>query len=228
MKISTFFLFTFSLLFASALTSCIGDDVILDEVDPVVRIENPIDTLGLDTEYRYEATFFNKVGLPESTPITWTSSAPEVVTIDQDGVARAVALGDAIITASAASDSGMFQDIDPIAVGENTVNNAERSGTIRTTSSYKLTGDFVIQDNGSGGVRIIVADNYDASTSLPGLYLYLTNNPNTTSGALEIGKVQTFNGAHEYTVDNVSLFDYSHLLYFCKPFNVKVGDGTIN
>ena len=115
-----------------------------------------------------------------------------------------------------------------MAVGGSTVNNNEQSGSIRTTSSYVLSGDFVIRDNGNGGITISFVDDYEASTALPGLYVYLTNNPNTTAGAKEVGKVRVFNGAHEYTVDDASLFTYSHLLYYCKPFNVKVGDGAIN
>ncbi|MEM9549152.1 MAG: hypothetical protein AAGA77_24405, partial [Bacteroidota bacterium] len=63
---------------------------------------------------------------------------------------------------------------------------------------------------------------------LPGLYVYLTNNRNTTANALEIGAVEVFNGAHTYTVEDVGINDYKFLLYFCKPFNVKVGDGEIN
>jgi len=41
--------------------------------------------------------------------------------------------------------------------------------------------------------------------------------------------VVTFDGAHDYILDdNVGLFDYNYLVYFCKPFNVKVGDGEIS
>jgi len=60
------------------------------------------------------------------------------------------------------------------------------------------------------------------------LYVYLTNNPSTTAGALEIGKVTVFEGTHIYTIEgDIPLNQYNYLLYFCKPFNVKVGDGEI-
>ena len=101
-----------------------------------------------------------------------------------------------------------------------------RSGVIQTTSSYRLEGDFEIQQTDSD-LLINIADNYRASSALPGLYIYLTNNPTTLSGALEISKVTIFSGAHQYTVPNVNINDYDYLLYYCKPFGVKVGDAKI-
>jgi len=73
-----------------------------------------------------------------------------------------------------------------------------------------------------------IAGNYEASTALPGLYVYLSNNPNSTSGSYEIGEVTVFNGAHSYTLpSSVDISDYKYILYWFKPFNVKVGDSTI-
>ena len=46
--------------------------------------------------------------------------------------------------------------------------------------------------------------------------------------ALEIGAVETFNGAHSYVIENTDISEYEFILYFCKPFVVKVGDGQIN
>ena len=63
--------------------------------------------------------------------------------------------------------------------------------------------------------------------SLPGLYAYLTNNPSTVNNAFEIGRVETFSGAHSYRISGVGLNDYDDLLYWCKPFSVKVGDGEM-
>ena len=101
-----------------------------------------------------------------------------------------------------------------------------KTGVIRTTTFYTLEGDFIIEET-DGGIHIDIDDNYRASSGLPGLYLYLTNNPNSTANAHEVGLVTTFNGAHEFDVEGVGINDFSHLLYFCKPFNVKVGDGAI-
>ena len=102
----------------------------------------------------------------------------------------------------------------------------ERSGAIRTTSSYLLEGSFTLRQDGND-IVLEFADNYRASTSLPGLYVYLTNNPSTSNNAFEIGRVETFEGAHSYRISGVGLNDYDYLLYWCKPFSVKVGDGEM-
>ena len=47
-------------------------------------------------------------------------------------------------------------------------------------------------------------------------------------GAIEIAKVTVFNGAHEYILPpSIELADYKYLIYWCKPFSVPVGEGTI-
>ncbi|MDC1434255.1 hypothetical protein N8147_01745 [Flavobacteriaceae bacterium] len=100
-------------------------------------------------------------------------------------------------------------------------------GEIISTSSYILEGNFRYEHNGTQ-ITLSLDENYRASTSLPGLYLYLGNNPNTVNGAIEIAKVTVFNGAHEYIFPpSIELADYKYLIYWCKPFSVPVGEGTI-
>ena len=42
--------------------------------------------------------------------------------------------------------------------------------------------------------------------------------------------VTVFSGAHSYQIVNagIDITTYDYLLYYCKPFVVKVGDGKIN
>jgi hypothetical protein len=101
-----------------------------------------------------------------------------------------------------------------------------RNGVIETTSFYTLTGTFEITETDTG-IRIDIGEDYEASESLPGLYIYLGNNPNSIGNAVEIQGVQVFAGAHSYEVEGVGINDYDFLLYWCKPFGVKVGDGKI-
>ena len=159
--------------------------------------------------------------------ILWQSSAPEIISIDPNGLALGLQVGGATITATFNDDGQLVQDSIQVHVGEQTVIvNTARSGTIATTSSYLLEGDFTLSALGND-IELSIADNYRASTALPGLYVYLTNNPNTIASAYEIGPVTTFSGAHSYTIPAAGLNDYNYVLYFCKPFNVKVGDGEI-
>ncbi len=100
-------------------------------------------------------------------------------------------------------------------------------GQIRTTSSYTLEGNFRYEHNGTQ-IILSIDDSYRASSSLPGLYLYLTNNPNSPEDGFEVGAVSVFSGAHSYTLPaSIGLMDYKYLLYWCKPFRVKVGDAQI-
>ncbi|MEO0895565.1 MAG: DM13 domain-containing protein [Bacteroidota bacterium] len=213
------------------LSGCIGDDFVLDTVDPTIRIMESIDTLAVNDTYQFSYTYLNNVGAEDNSVTgTWLSSNPEVISIDQSGLATAHLIGRSLITVMATNTDGVIvTDSIELVVGENTVaSNEERTGTIQTTSSYTLEGDFSMREE-NGLLILSVKENYRASSSLPGLYIYLTNNPNTTSGALEISKVGIFSGAHEYQIPgNISLNEYSHVLYFCKPFNVKVGDGEFD
>ena len=100
-------------------------------------------------------------------------------------------------------------------------------GQIRTTSSYTLKGNFRYEHNGTQ-IILSLDDTYRASSSLPGLYLYLTNNPNSPEDGFEVGEVTVFAGAHSYNLpSSINLMDYKYLLYWCKPFRVKVGDAQL-
>jgi hypothetical protein len=208
------------------LSACIGEDIIVDFVEESVRITNPVDTLGLGTTYQFEAMFTNQVGQTEQATFIWESLDPEIASVTAGGLAEGLALGQAKLLCSVDLTNKIITDTIEITVGEKTVsNNDDRTGRLRTTSSYQLEGSFSMRAEGDD-VILEFANDYEASSALPGLYVYLTNNPNTSNGAYEIGAVAIFSGAHEYTIQGVGLNDYSHVLYFCKPFGVKVGDGA--
>ncbi len=209
---------------------CIGDDIIFDEVDPIVRIMNTIDTIELGTTYTFEFTYFNNTGEEERvTGAQWSSDNPTTISIDNQGMASALELGSANISVTLTDPNGIeVMDAHTIIVGNSTVSNDDgRTGMLRTTSSYKLEGSFSMEkmDN---NLILSFSEDYEASSNLPGLFIYLTNNPNTVNNAFEIGAVEVFKGEHSYTIEGVDLNDYSHVLYFCKPFVVKVGDGAFD
>ncbi len=221
------FLFVVSVLY----TSCIGEDIIADTVDPELRINNPLQSLAVNETYQFEATYLNNVGQEEEASVEWSSSNEVVVTIDRaTGLATALQEGTSIITASVMKDGDEILIENTLEITDETVvTTMERSGSIRATSGYLLRGDFTLEEmTGTSNLRLSFDQNYAASTSLPGLYVYLTNNPNSISGAYEIGAVTTFSGAHTYEIPDVTLNQYNYVLYWCKPFSVKVGDGTIN
>lgn len=216
-------------------TACIGDDVVADFVEPQIRITNPISEIEAGTTYQFAASFINNVGMEEAVSPEWSSSDPEVLSVSSSGLASAVREGSAEVTVAFTDEFGdTAQEAYPVMVGASTVVVEEptsRSGRVNTTTFYVLRGDFTLEkvaDEENSDLRLSFGADYVADDGLPGLYVYLTNNPNTTTGALEVGRVTVFRGAHEYIISGADLNQYSHVLYFCKPFNVKVGDGRID
>lgn len=227
MKKNVFTILAFIFL---TLNGCIGDDIIEDRVDPVIRIANAIDTIKNGTSYQFEAIFFDHVGNEEMINLNWNTSDEDNISISVSGLATALQPGSSLITVDGLAPSGeQVSDEVLVTVGEETiVSVSERTGTLQTTSSYELKGDLILKEDG-GSLKLKFSENYKASTALPGLFVYLTNNPSTTAGAYEIGAVTDFEGSHTYELPNtISLMDYEYVLYFCKPFNVKVGDGQFN
>jgi hypothetical protein len=219
----------FIALLLMLLSACIGDDFVDDRVDPVIRISNPIDSMAIDSSYAFKVLYLNNVGVEVEIEAEWSSSDETIITITSQGVAKALAPGAAEISVEYSDGEVSVMDMMIVGVGERTVEteSSGKKGQVNTTSSYELSGAFTMESDDSGSVILSFGEDYVASTALPGLFVYLSNNPNSTSGALEIQAVEVFEGAHSYSVPNVGLNDYGYVLYFCKPFNVKVGDGKI-
>lgn len=223
-----------SVLVILILSSCIKDDILEDFVQPEIRISGSIDTLGVDSVFSYRARFLNNIGQDEDVEFTWTSSDESIATVN-GGQVRGVAEGSATITASFfyPEENLEVSSSETVVVGEAIlpppVEEPLRTidGEIVTTTFYPLSGDFQFIEE-EDGITIDIASNYIADNNLPGLYIYLSNNRNSIAGALEISEVTQFSGAHSYSVPEVEFEDYSFIVYFCKPFNVKVGEAELN
>ncbi len=224
---NTFYITLLAILFSS----CIGDDIILDTVEETLRITAQASSIAVGETFQFEARFTNNIGETEEGRIIWSSSDENILAIDANGLATAIAQGNVFVYADVdLADGRTIREEMTIEVSMVTTVvevPTSRIGVIQTTTFYDLAGDFELSEV-DGKLVLNIADNYVASSSLPGLYLYLTNNPNSIGDALEVGAVEVFEGAHTYEIENVGLADYDYLLYFCKPFRVKVGDGAIN
>ena len=214
------------------LQSCVQDDIINDRVDASFSITNPITEITLNDTFQLTTKYTDNVGKTVTTNITWSSSNEMIATVSNSGLVTAVAQGQATIMASIVSEEGeTITDEIVVTVTMDQVDNnttQEKTGTIRTTSSYVLEGTFTLREiPNTNNLELVINDNYRASSSLPGLYIYLTNNPNTVNNAKEIEAVRVFNGAHTYIIEDTGINDFSHILYWCKPFSVKVGEAEI-
>ncbi len=221
-------IFSLLILFSLLIQGCIGDDFVDDNVEPILQITTTPDTLALGSTFQFEAMYLNNIGAQESVDVQWESADQEVISISSpDGLAQALQIGSSTIRASYQFDEKVIEDIIEIHVGQNTVDVLQsKSGTIETTSFYTLKGDFEFIET-EEGVLLDIAENYEASSGLPGLYIYLSNNPNSIANALEVSAVDVFNGAHRYDIPNVDFEEYQFIVYFCKPFNVKVGQADL-
>ena len=174
---------------------------------------------------------FNNIGVVDSSVSTsWESLNPNILAISSAGLATAVTNGFAEVVVSSQTNPPTY---DTVGVVANELNTSlpeipsERNGVIMTTSSYLLEGDVAIVDE-NDQLILRLGDNFRATTALPGLVVYLTNNPSTNSGALEISPITQFTGAQEFILNDVSdINEYDFVLFYCKPFAVKVGDGEL-
>lgn len=222
----------FITLLAFTFYNCIGEDIINDEIDPELRILNPIQSIAVSETHQYNARYFNNIGQEEEATVTWSVLNESIASVTSNGLLTGITEGQTIVNATVTSSNGTVTETNTsVTITMDTVTQEPivKTGVIATTSSYTLTGDFTIGEvENTDNLLLSVQSNYQASTNLPGLYLYLTNNPNSINGALSLGPVTVFNGAHTYAIDNVGINDYTYLLYWCEPFGVKVGIGTIN
>ena len=209
-------------------TPILKDEILVEVKISSFKINNPISTLIANDTYQFTTLYTDAAGLVKTVDLQWSSSDNTIISINNSGVARGLKKGIATITASTINTTPILRSEVMVSVPE-TIEKDNKSGTIRATSSYLLQGDFSItEEANSGNLKITFDSNYKASTALPGLFIYLGNNPNSIGSAYEIGAVKIFNGSHSYTLpSSIKLDDYKYILYWCKPFGVKVGDGEI-
>ncbi|QXP68817.1 Ig-like domain-containing protein [Polaribacter sp. R2A056_3_33] len=200
------------------------DTVTVVTIDERISINNPIEDLNINNTHQYTTTYTNSSGETENTAITWQSSNTNVLTVSNTGLITAIAPGEAVVTATVNSSNNTLTTQDTVIVIGNTTQ--EKTGTLKTSSSYELRGDFTLKEiPNTNDLELTIDENYKASDRLPGLYLYFTNNINTVANAKEIQKITVFEGAHTYIIKNTGINDFTHLLYWCKPFGVDVGNG---
>ena len=224
-----------TLILACALLvfSCVKTDLINDRVDPKLFISNPLISLKDGDSHQFEVNYFNYVGKEIENPnVSWSSNNEAVLTITEDGLATGVSSGMSTVTASLTTEEEALTisntNVVTVSLDETIETSVKFEGTIVTTSSYQLEGSYVLEVQDNDVLRLSLGDDYKADTSLPGLYVYLGNNPTSIANAYEIGAVTVFQGAHFYDLpESIGLYDYNYILYWCKPFGVKVGEGKI-
>lgn len=152
-KINCKYLFQIALI-SIAFAACIGNDFVDDIREPEIRITTTIDSLQIDTSVMLEAMYLNNAGLEEQVNAIQSSFNESVATVDNNGNVNALNFGETTITVSFLNDDVTVTDSIIVFIGVATsVSNTTISGSINTTSSYKLMGRFtLLKDTEAGGV----------------------------------------------------------------------------
>jgi hypothetical protein len=145
-------------------------------------------------------------------PLSWTSSAPLIVTVDGQGLAEGVSEGMAMIRATA---EGVMSPAFEITVS----GSDNLTGTFMGASGYNASGKVTIfEENGSFVVQL--GADFE-SQSGPGLHVYLSPSKDSGSNGVDLGALQSISGEQSYNVpDGVNPNDYDFVLIYCKPFGV--------
>lgn len=197
--------------------------------DPTLVLNNPLEELALGSSHQLSYTYTDELGL-ETTPafLQWVSSDEAVIEVDALGQVVALSAGSSVVTVTATSLDGQIVETElTITVPEPTVVDVIRRGSMSSASGYGLRGDFSLRVEGEELV-LEFEDNYNFDGA-PGPILYLSNNPTTPASTdYQVGGVTATSGAHTYRIplSEVGLDDFSHLLYWCEPFNIRLGFGS--
>ncbi|MCI5054883.1 MAG: DM13 domain-containing protein [Flavobacteriales bacterium] len=210
-----------------SMNGCVKDDILDDMVPERIMILNPLTSIEIGSTYQFQAEYFNNVGMMDSALLSWTSEDTSIVQISAEGLATAKDYGTTRIEVKFA-ENNISESFDlEVSDSTITVETGERTGTLKTTSSYDLEGNFKLNFDGTN-FTLEFDESYVCDQGLPGAYIYLTNNPSTNNQAFEVGEVEQFSGAYTISIPSSSdlmLNSYDYVLFYCKPFNVKVGDG---
>lgn len=86
----------------AALSSCIGEDVVDDELIPqTLTISASESALEVGQQVQLMSLFTNEFGQTETANITWSSSDAQIISVDDLGTAEALSPGQVVITAQA-------------------------------------------------------------------------------------------------------------------------------
>ncbi len=213
---------TLLILLSAVFASCIGTDIVEQELVPErVQITSKADSIKIGENFTFEAQYFDNLGNPVASNFLWESSDPAIISIDANGVAQANSSGNATLTVRVNEAS----DATTVNAGEVTsAPVSERSGVFTGNRDYVVNGDFTLSDE-TGDLVLTFANNFSTSNG-PGLYVYLTNSESSVSGGVEVGRLKSNNGGQTYNVTgDVNVNTYNYVLIYCKPFGIPFGIG---
>ncbi|MFY0651723.1 MAG: DM13 domain-containing protein [Cyclobacteriaceae bacterium] len=191
-------------------------------VDEEIRITMFTNSMELDANFTFEASFYNTSGEPDgSVPISWESSNPSVISISSAGLATANEVGTVNLIASSGSITESVQ-VEVLAP-----NVSERIVVLDSHGS-----GYIVE--GEGVLKVVDGEVFldikGVKVEGPGPYLYLSNSSSNVNGGLNLGPVG--NGDVLINVSakdsEVDLATYDYVVVWCQPFGVLFGYGRLS
>ncbi len=204
---------------------CIETDIVEQELVPArVEITRKATSIKIGETYQFQAQYFDDLGNVVNADITWASTDPGIISINDAGLAMANSAGNVTISATTNDATDMI----PVEAGDVTSEPLlERTGTFRGNRDYEVTGNFTLSEE-TGELQLSFSSDFSTSNG-PGLYIYLTNSESSITGGVELGELKSNTGAQTYAVGgDVQLGTYDYVLVYCKPFGVAFGLGKFD
>ena len=226
-------------LVLSLLGGCIGTDLVDDVTNSQLTVTiNPPDDSSLEVGETLQLTALveNVPGSTDEVSLRWTSSRPEVLSVDETGLVTALTEGTAEITVSV---NNVTSDPYPLAVGEAVVvpppAATARTGTLQGQGGYTASGTVTLSEDEDGNVVLTTSDDFSVSLAL-GTFLYLSNSESgaaTATDGLEVADVsEATTGAQTFNVTqvdaSVGLDTYRYVVVLCKPARLTFGTAELN
>jgi trimeric autotransporter adhesin len=153
---------------------------------------------------------------------TFTSANPSIATVSNSGVVQGVAYGTANITA-------MANNIMSLPVPAAVVRSANFNGPFSAAGLVKIK---VV----NGVFRLQTGAGFSVSTGAPDLRIYLSNNTNSITDAIEVATLGQRTGAQDWAIPSVNTAgqtvmlgfnNYKYVLVWCKQFGGSYGLATL-
>lgn len=178
-----------------------------------VKVIGAKNSLAINEKLQLTAEVRNASGgLINGKTISWKSSSPNVAMISATGEVTAFSSGKTSITATADGIASTPFDIE--------VGGGARSGTFIGRSGYTASGTATILRDSTGALIVRLESDFRTSTG-PGLFVYLGKSSSSGTNGAELGALKSTSGLQTYPIPAaVNPNDFSHVLIYCKPFNV--------
>jgi hypothetical protein len=219
--------FALSALFLTLLTfsACVGTDLVDDPIiAEKVRIAPRSNVLTVGQTQQFSAKFTDKYGIEDAkAAFAWKSSDPTRISIDGQGLARCLTLGEVKISATKGNIT------DTISINGGTVNEpSEVSGILMGRNNYAAAGGVTLKKLPSGRLKLAFGSNFSVSAG-PSVYVLLANHTDgrytVTNGgqaqnaiSLQLSKTRLtqYTGAMEFDVpEGVKITDYKFVVLYC-------------